>query len=83
MNDNEEVKVSVSKLCKVGFDAYSRPLELIPIVCIDAIALYSSRGTIPIDKLELIISKYIKLNPKSAEVLNIFMKTVQRDCMSR
>jgi len=70
--------VRVVDLADIGKDAYSRPIGLVQIMCLEIISLYSSRGTVSIKDIERAAHHYIDTNPDSAEPINIFLKQVQK-----
>lgn len=75
----EQVRISVAKLAYMAHDAYSRPREMIPLMVLEIIGLWSTRGITTFDNVEIVARKYASIYPKSNTPLNIFLDQVRRE----
>ena len=75
----EDIRISVVWLATYGKDAYSRPREMIPLMVLQIIYLWSKRGATTLYHVELVAREYMQIYPKSSEVINIFLDRVRRD----
>ncbi len=68
--------ISINTLAMIGKEAYSRPSDLVPRMCLEIIYLYSKRGRTTIESVERVAESYAKINPDSATPISIFLSQV-------
>lgn len=70
--------ISLTVLARIVFDQYSDPPELLPVMFVEIVHIWSSHGTTTIEKVETVAHKYIANNPENEEIINMFLQDVRR-----
>lgn len=82
VDTSDTIRISVAMMAYIAMHAHSVPTQAIPFITIEAVSK-SKRGVVELDVIEKIANNYVEYNPESLGCVNLFLKNITRNAVSR